>query len=114
MPADGATPSAPTRVTSGEFAASNPRWSPDGSSLIFVSDRRRESYYFANDSDLYEVPRAGGEPVRLASIDGSIGAFALTADGRRIAFVGTLHGEPERSYSQPDLWVVDRPGWDAS
>jgi len=110
VPADGATPSAPTRVTSGEFAASNPRWSPDGSSLIFVSDRRRESYYFAHDSDLYEVPRAGGEPVRLASIDGSIGAFALTADGRRIAFVGTLHGEPERSYSQPDLWVVDRPG----
>src|SRR5207248_6267869 len=24
-----------------------------------------------------------------------------------IAFVGTLHGNPVRSYSQPDLWVVD-------
>ena len=110
VPAEGAAPAPPARVTSGEFAASNPHWSPDGSSLIFVSDRRRESYYFANDSDLYEVPRAGGEPVRLASIEGSIGAFALTADGKRVAFVGTLHGEPERSYSQPDLWVVERPG----
>jgi len=110
VPADGAAPPAPVRVTSGEFAASNPHWSPDGSSLIFVSNRRRESYYLASDSDLYEVPRTGGEPVQLASIDGSIGAFALTADGKRVAFVGTLHGEPERSYSQPDLWVVDRPG----
>ena len=81
---------------------------------IFVSDRRRESYYFANDSDLYEVPRAGGEPVRLASIDGSIGAFALTADGRRIAFVGTLHGEPG-ALLQPARSLGRRsPGRDAA
>ena len=31
-------------------------------------------------------------------------------DGKRLAFVGTLAGKPVRSYSQPDLWVVDRPG----
>ena len=47
---------------------------------------------------------------RIASIEGSIGAYAQSPDGKRLAFVGTLHGEPERSYSQPDLWVVDLPG----
>ncbi len=44
----------------------------------------------ASDSDLYEVPRSGGEPVRLASIEGSIGGFTLSSDGKRVAFVGTL------------------------
>src|SRR6185369_14150699 len=44
---------------------------------------------------------------RLASIDGPIGALSVAPDGKRIAFVGTLNGNPVRSYSQADLWVVD-------
>jgi dipeptidyl aminopeptidase/acylaminoacyl peptidase len=110
VPSSGAPLVAAKRVTSGEFAASNHRWSPDGTKILFVSDRRRESYYYPDDSDLFEVSKDGGEPARVASIEGTIGAYALTSDGKRIAFVGTLRGEPERSYSQPDLWVMDLPG----
>jgi dipeptidyl aminopeptidase/acylaminoacyl peptidase len=109
VPASGAPLPTAKRITSGEFAAGNHRWSADGSKIFFVSDRRRESYYYPNDSDLYEVS-GEGEPVRVASIEGSIGGYAPSPDGKRMAFVGTLHGEPERSYSQPDLWVVDLPG----
>ena len=94
-------------VTSGEFAAANHRWSPDGTRIFFVSDRRRESYYYARDSDLYSIARDGGEPARVASIDGTIGAYALSPDGKRVAFVGTPAGDPERSYTQPDLWVAE-------
>jgi dipeptidyl aminopeptidase/acylaminoacyl peptidase len=110
VPASGAALVAPRPVTSGEFAANTHRWSIDGAKILFVSDRRRESYYYPHDSDLYEVARDGGEPSRIASIEGTIGAFTPSPDGKRIAFVGTLHGEPERSYSQPDLWVMDMPG----
>ena len=99
----------PVRVTSGEFAASNHEWSPDGSRIYFLSNRAREPYYLPSDSDLYAVEKDGGEPSRIASIDGTIRAYAPSPDGKRIAFVGTLHGSPERSYSQPDLWVVDLP-----
>src|SRR5262249_49167145 len=53
------------------------------------------------------VPSAGGAITRIASIDGSIGNVSVSPDGRRLAFVGTLNGKPIRSYSQPDLWVVD-------
>ena len=63
VPASGAPPAAPKRLTSGEFGASNHRWSTDGTRIFFVSDRRRESYYYANDSDLYEVAKDGGEPI---------------------------------------------------
>jgi dipeptidyl aminopeptidase/acylaminoacyl peptidase len=110
VPASGAPLVAPKQVTSGEFNANNHRWSIDGSKILFVSDRRRESYYSPNDSDLYEVSKDGGEPTRVASIEGTIGAFTPSADGKRMVFVGTLHGEPERSYNQPDLWVMDLPG----
>jgi dipeptidyl aminopeptidase/acylaminoacyl peptidase len=110
VPAPDATPSSPKRITAGEFPAGNHQWSRDGSQVLFVADRRRESYYYPNDSDIYAVPKDGGEPTAIVSIDGSIGAYALSPDGKRIAFVGIAPGKPERSYTQPDLWVVDLPG----
>jgi dipeptidyl aminopeptidase/acylaminoacyl peptidase len=105
-----ARPAAPRRLTSGEFGAANHQWSPDGRELYFTADRRREAYYYPADSDLYAVALDGGEPRRVASIDGGIGPFAVSRDGRRIAFIGTANAQPERSYDQPDLWLVDRTG----
>ena len=100
---------APVAVTGGDFAASGHRWSPDGSRIFFTADRRKEAYYYARDSDLFSVAKTGGDPVVAASIDGSIGAYAIAGDGRdRVRRYS--HGQPERSYSQPDLWIVDRAG----
>ncbi|HJR61190.1 MAG TPA: hypothetical protein VJ813_17390, partial [Vicinamibacterales bacterium] len=100
----------PQLVTAGEFGAGNHSWSADGTRIYFVSDRRREPYYLPGDSDLYAVARGGGEPERIASIDGGIGPYTVAPDGKRIAFLGTLHGSPERSYSQTDLWVIESAG----
>jgi dipeptidyl aminopeptidase/acylaminoacyl peptidase len=110
IPAPGADLATPTAITVGEFAAANATWSADGSQIYFVSDRRPEPYYLPGDSDLYAVSRTGGEPKVIASIEGGIGGFAVGPDGKRIAFFGTLPGNPERSYSQTDLWIVEGPG----
>jgi dipeptidyl aminopeptidase/acylaminoacyl peptidase len=109
VPEPAASLPTPRRITSGESAAGNHSWSRDGARIYFVSDRRREPYYLPRDSDLWSVSKDGGEPERLASIDGTIGAYSVTGDGKRLAFVGSLAGNPERSYSQPDLWVLDLP-----
>jgi len=101
---------APNRVTDGPYDESNIGWSRDGSRILFVSDRRRDPDFYAEDSDLYSVPAAGGEATRVASIDGVIGRFAVSHDGRRIAFVGIPQGNPLRSYDVPDLFVVDADG----
>lgn len=109
VPAAGATIATPAQITSGAFAAGNHGWSRDGSRIFFVADRRREPSYLPGDSDLYAVAAGGGEAVRVASIDGGIEAWAESPDRRRLAFVGTPHGDPVRSYSQSDLWIVDLP-----
>lgn len=98
---------APKQVTAGEFDERGVAWAPDGATIYFVSDRVAESYYNTADADIYRVPAAGGAVTKVASIEGTIGALSVAPDGKRIAFVGTLTGQPVRSYSQPDLWVVD-------
>jgi dipeptidyl aminopeptidase/acylaminoacyl peptidase len=107
---DGAKPATPKRLTSGAYSAGNFEWSRDGSRIFFVADPRKEPYYSPFDSDLFAVSKEGGEPQRIASIEGGIGDYAQSPDGKRLAFVGTLHGEPERSHSQSDLWVMDLSG----
>ena len=106
MPQDAPLPK-PRRVTSGSFAEDNPSWSPDGKRLYFTSNRAREPYYNAPDSDVFWVPAEGGEIQPAADVNGPISDYALSPDGRRIAVVATLNGNPTRSFDQPDLFVAD-------
>ena len=109
--ADGTGVPVATQVTKGEFDEGGITWSPEGSEILFTSNREKEPYYRLPDSDVYAVSAAGGEPRRVASIDGQVGDFAFSPDGRRIALRGTPNGAPVRSYDQPELFVVDRaPG----
>jgi dipeptidyl aminopeptidase/acylaminoacyl peptidase len=96
----------PRQITDGEFDERDLAWAADGSAIYFTSTRVAEAYYEPNDSDLYSVPAGGGSIAKVASIDGTIADVSVSADGKQIAFIGTLHGSPVRSYSQPDLWVT--------
>jgi dipeptidyl aminopeptidase/acylaminoacyl peptidase len=98
------------QVTTGVFAEDEPVWSPDGTRILFTSTRVAEPYYEAYDEDLFAVAAEGGAPALVTSIDGSVGSAAPSPDGRRLAFRGTLNGKPQRSYSQPDLFVMDVAG----
>ncbi|MEZ5419189.1 MAG: S9 family peptidase [Vicinamibacterales bacterium] len=100
----------PTRLTSGAFSESAPVWATDGSRIYYTSNPVEESYYQQSDSDLFAVPAAGGSPVKVASINGTISGPRPSPDGRQIAFAGTLYGTPERSYDQTDLFVAPADG----
>jgi dipeptidyl aminopeptidase/acylaminoacyl peptidase len=109
VPTVTAEPVKAKQVTSGEFTEADVTWSRDGARIYFTSNRVREPYYEPPDSDLYSVGAAGGEIVKVASIDGPISALSLSPDGRRIAFIGAINrgeGMAQRSYSQPDLFVT--------
>lgn len=109
----GAAP-APARgrqLTFGGFDEQGAVWSPDGKWIYFTSNRVEEPYYHPQDSDLYAVPATGGDIIKMASIDGGIGAVSPSPDGTRIAFIGTPETKPVRSFDQPELFVTDaRPG----
>jgi dipeptidyl aminopeptidase/acylaminoacyl peptidase len=94
------------QITDGDFDESGAVWSPDGTTIYFVSTRVPEPYYDESDAELFSVPAAGGAITKIAGIEGGIGNLSVSPDGTRIAFVGTLRGKPIRSYSQPDLWLT--------
>jgi dipeptidyl aminopeptidase/acylaminoacyl peptidase len=102
------------QVTTGEFSESDIVWSRDGSKIYFTSNRVREPYYEPPHDEIYMIGAAGGGITKVAAIDGSIHAISLSPDGNHIAFVGSLNrgdGVPQRSYSQPDLFVTStEPG----
>lgn len=99
-------PVQPKQLTSGQFEEADPIWSRDGSQLYFTTTRVLEPYYELPHSDVYSVSPAGGEPVKLLTVDLGMRETALSPDGKRLAFCATVN-EPVRSYTQPDLWVVD-------
>jgi dipeptidyl aminopeptidase/acylaminoacyl peptidase len=80
VPTDGSAE--PRRLTAG-CRDSQPRWSPDGRRLAFLSARERE---WARD--LYVLDLSGGEPERVAELPRGITELAWAPDGSRLGLVG--------------------------
>jgi dipeptidyl aminopeptidase/acylaminoacyl peptidase len=68
----------PTPLTTADANDSDPRISPDGRSLLFVSDR-------SGESQAWLLPLAGGEARKLTDLKGGVQAARWSPDGRRIA-----------------------------
>ena len=96
----------PVQLTSGNYDEGELVWSHDSSRIYFLTERVDEPYYELPTTDIYSVASAGGTPAKLATIPMDIGDLILSPDGRKFAFHGSV-AQPVRSYSQPDLWVMD-------
>jgi dipeptidyl aminopeptidase/acylaminoacyl peptidase len=96
----------PRQLTKGSFDEGQPVWSHDGSRIYFLTRRIEEPYYELPGTDIYSVVSAGGNPEKLAAIPMYIGDLVLSPDGRQFAFHGSV-AQPVRSYSQPDLWIME-------
>lgn len=64
----------------------DPRFTPDGGALVFVRGVNEVT------KDLYRVPVAGGEPVRLTFDNRKINGLAWSPDGTRLLFTSTRSG----------------------
>ncbi len=96
----------PKQLTSGRYSEGNVTWAKDNSRIYFTSDHRDEPYYELGQTDIYWIPVTGGQPTKLTSIDMGTGAFTVSPDGKRIAFYAATN-KPVRSYTEPDLWVMN-------
>ncbi len=70
----------PRQFTAGDQADVHPRWSPDGSQIAFLSNRKDT----AKPPQVYLIPFGGGEALPLTDIPGEIGELSWSPDGKRL------------------------------
>jgi dipeptidyl aminopeptidase/acylaminoacyl peptidase len=96
----------PKQLTTGRFDEGDAIWSKDGAQIYFASLRNDEPYYERPKTEVYSIPAGGGDATKLTTIEMDTGSFALSPDGKQIAFIASA-AQPVNSYTQPDLWVLD-------
>ena len=96
----------PVQLTTGDYDEGQLVWAHDNSRIYFLTRHIDEPYYEPPTTDIYSVPAAGGTAEKLATIPMGVGDLTLSPDGSKFAFHGSVT-QPVRSYSQPDLWVMD-------
>ncbi|MCA9934873.1 MAG: PD40 domain-containing protein, partial [Anaerolineales bacterium] len=69
----------PRQFTYGDHVDSSPRWSPDGSQIAFLSNRKD-----GKSAQIYLIPVDGGEARPLTDLKGSIGGFQWSPDGKNL------------------------------
>ncbi len=105
VPTDGSRP--PRPVTLGARHDRHPRFSPDGRTLAFISDRRRlldeeiagqtpEGKVREDRDQVHLLPLDGGEARRLTDLPRGVEAFEWAPDGSRLVVVSASHGATQR------------------
>jgi dipeptidyl aminopeptidase/acylaminoacyl peptidase len=105
----------PVRLTTNKKSDTQPRWSPDGKRLAFISARD-------DKPQLFLLSPFGGEPERLTESKGGVRQFQWSPNGKSIAFVAdhALTPDEEKRVKEKDdaivvdadykftrLWVID-------
>lgn len=101
------------RLTMGTAADGAPRISPDGESVLFISDRHEK------EAQAFVMRLSGGEARMLPIVAGGVGAAEWSPDGRRVLLLGPS-GERRFSSGKSDdptalaidslVWRVDGVG----
>jgi dipeptidyl aminopeptidase/acylaminoacyl peptidase len=117
------------RCTRGTGRDAQPRWSPDGDRLLFLSDRTERRQVW-----LIDARRDDAEPVQAFDVVGNVAEASFSPDGRSIALITTPDTRRREAIARgwrriarlryradglgylddfPQLWIVDLESGDA-
>ncbi len=77
----------PRRLTTGPLRDTAPRWSPDGTHLAFLAERKLKEKAL-----LYVMPAEDGEAIRITDFKNWVFAPAWSPDGTHLVFVSWVGG----------------------
>ncbi|MCA1636014.1 MAG: S9 family peptidase [Acidobacteria bacterium] len=99
------------QITSGEdWNDSDPRWSPDGTRLAFVSDRTGHAFDESRNTDVWVMNADGtGGLTKVSDHEEADSSPRWSPDGKTIAFVGVV-----RQRDHPKIWLAPAAGGSAS
>jgi dipeptidyl aminopeptidase/acylaminoacyl peptidase len=92
------------RLTTSKKNDSQPRWSPDGKRIAFVSAREEKPQIFL-------ISPFGGEAERLTESKSGVQSFQWSPDSKRIAYTAQQEATPEeekRLKEKDDAQVIDK------
>ena len=84
--ADAGGKNPPRRLTTSTKSDRHPRWSPDGTKILFESSR-------SGDSQLWILDLTGGEARQLTTIATGAASALWSPDGKKVAFVSAVYPE---------------------
>src|SRR5437870_13068529 len=84
----------PEQLTSAKASDNRPRFSPDGRSLVFISDR-------AGKPQAWVISLSGGEPRQVTDIPGGVTAAEWSPDGKKLLLLAAS-GEKRFIVGNPD------------
>ena len=99
----GATDGTARQLTSGDnWNDTDPQWSPDGTRIAFVSDRTGQEFEDGHNKDVWVIPAAGGELLKISDHVYDDAQPRWSPDGTQIAFTGeTKRRELPKIYLAP-------------
>jgi dipeptidyl aminopeptidase/acylaminoacyl peptidase len=99
------------QLTSGQYYEHSVDWSPDGSRILFVSNRESNADQFFNN-DLFTVEPANGVIHRLTATESAEYRPRWSPDGKTIAFQATTRGltDLETTMEDTHTWLIDADG----
>ena len=101
------------QLTSGDYYEHSIDWSPDGSAILFCSDRSPYADQFFHHN-IYAVNPSDGSIRQLTTIETTQYHPVWSPDGKKIAFLSTKRGLTDRETTMEDthVWIMNADGSD--